>query len=112
VTHTCCVFALLTLYSCMEHTLHLSASHFVQALQVPSIMKTNQSLQDLAKIFDNELDFDIDDSTEVIADLSDAEATIDANRTDFTAGDIVGKVLAFVTQVHISLHSFLFSYCI
>lgn len=83
----------------MEHILHLAASHFAQALQIPSIMMTNQSLQELAKVFDEELHFDVNDSNDVKAEQDDSVAILDAQRTDFNAGDIVGKVLACVAQV-------------
>ncbi|KAF5346279.1 hypothetical protein D9757_014839 [Collybiopsis confluens] len=92
---------------CMEHTLHLAAHHFAQALQIPSIMKTNQDLRQLSKLFD-ELDLDIDDLGCIEADNDDADAIIDANRTDFEAGDAVGKIFAFIAQVRASDHATLF----
>ncbi|KAF5356670.1 hypothetical protein D9757_013203 [Collybiopsis confluens] len=92
---------------CMEHTLHLAAHHFAQALQIPSIMKTNQDLRQLSKLFD-ELDLDIDDSGCIEADDDDADAIIDANCTDFEAGDAVGKIFAFIAQVRASDHATLF----
>ncbi len=83
----------------MEHTLHLAASHFAQALQIPSIMQTNANLQDLAAVFDNVLDLDIDDSEEIEVDEVDEAAVAAASITDFEPGDVVGKVLAFIAQV-------------
>ncbi len=92
----------------MEHTLHLAASHFAQALQIPSIMQTNASLEELAAVLDDKLFLEIDDSDDIAADEVDADAIANAHITEFEAGDIVGKVLAFIAQVNQFLSMTLF----
>ncbi|KAF5347190.1 hypothetical protein D9758_011073 [Tetrapyrgos nigripes] len=86
--------------SCIEHTFHLMPSHFIQALQVPSIMAIGQCLHDSEQeeLFDD-FDNDIDPSQEEEPDDDDDEAVELATSTEWTPGDIVGKILAFVAQV-------------
>jgi hypothetical protein len=88
---------------CIEHSIHLMACHFVTALKVPGIGRTRAKIhasspaqQDL-----NEFDesFDVDISMEVEASSNDAEAMHAALNTTFEAGDIVGKLMAFIAQL-------------
>ncbi|KAF5320223.1 hypothetical protein D9758_017607 [Tetrapyrgos nigripes] len=86
--------------NCIEHTFNLMPSHFCQALQIPSIMVIGQHLHDNEQegLFED-FDDDIDPSGEEEPDDDDDEAVEQAMSTEWTPGDIVGKILAFVAQI-------------
>ncbi|KAF5371781.1 hypothetical protein D9758_003569 [Tetrapyrgos nigripes] len=75
--------------NCIEHTFNLMPSHFVQALQIPSIMAIGRGLHDF------EVETLLDD-----LDDDDDEAVEQAMSMEWTPGDIVGKILAFIAQLH------------
>ena len=77
---------------CIEHTIHLMATHFIKALGIPSLSKTKNQI-------DAEDDFDVDVSMDIEASTDDAEAIQMLTVTEFAAGDVVGKLMAFITQL-------------
>ncbi|KAM6491480.1 hypothetical protein JOM56_013049 [Amanita muscaria] len=88
---------------CIEHTVHLMACHFVTALNVPGLGRIKQKIhasrsggQDQDE-FDES--FDVDTSMEVEASSEDADAMCAALDVEFDAGDVVGKLMAFIAQI-------------
>jgi hypothetical protein len=88
---------------CIEHSIHLMACHFVTALNVPGIGRTKAKIHapDSAQQEVNEFEesFDVDISMEVEASSDDAEAMLAAFDDTFEAGDVVGKLMAFIAQL-------------
>ena len=89
------------------------ACHFIAALGIPGLGKTKRRLQgsktgdgDKSKGDDksedgdeyNE-DLDVETSMEAEAEADDVEAVLAASEADFEAGDVVGKILAFIAQL-------------
>jgi hypothetical protein len=79
------------------------ACHFVTALNVPGIGRTKAKIhapssaqQELDEFEEN---FDVDISLEVEALPDDAEAMHAAFDITFEAGDVVGKLMAFIAQL-------------
>ncbi|KAF8622966.1 hypothetical protein AX15_006605, partial [Amanita polypyramis BW_CC] len=107
---------------CIKHTIHLMASHFVGALDVPGLARTKRKVhsqrqpaldeelsEGLAADNDNDDkdddehdDFDVETCTEVEATVDDAEAILAASNASFEPGDIVGKLLALIAQLRSS----------
>lgn len=85
---------------CIEHTIHLMATHFIKALGIPSLLKakhqTNIGDESVDELADN---FDVDVSMDIEASTDDAEAIEMSTVTDFDAGDVVGKLMAFIAQL-------------
>ena len=85
------------------------ASHFVSALNISSLRNSQKNIHgdnidedtgiDDHKDLENEEDFDIDTNMEVEASGDDEDATWEASITEFDAGDIVGKLMAFIAQL-------------
>ena len=73
---------------CIEHTIHLMATHFIKALGIFSLSKTKQ-----------QIDFDVDVSMDIEALTDDAEAIQMSMVTDFDAGNVVRKLMAFIAQL-------------
>ena len=94
---------------CIEHTMHLMACHFIKALDIPSLACMKQQLHgkgkeaevEEAEASDSEDDdeLDIDTNLEVEASADDADALHEASATNFEPGDVVGKMMAFITQL-------------
>jgi hypothetical protein len=80
------------------------ACHFVTALNVPGLGRTKAKIHapDSAQQELNEFEesFDVDISMEVEALPDDAEAMHAAFDISFEAGDVVGKLMAFIAQLH------------
>ena len=68
------------------------ATHFIKALGIPSLSKTKNQI-------DAEDDFDVDVSMDIEASTDDAEAIQMSTITEFAAGDVVGKLMAFIAQL-------------
>ena len=89
--------------------MHLMACHFIKALNIPSLARVKQNLHGKAKEADadkeaeasdsDDDELDIDTNMEVEASADDAEALREAAVTDFEPGNIVGKMMAFITQL-------------
>jgi len=76
------------------------AAHFVAALDIPALQKTKQKIHTPSHDkYDEE--FDVETSTEVEASSEDVAACKAAMVTDFTAGDMVGKLMAFIAQLRL-----------
>jgi hypothetical protein len=75
------------------------ASHFVAALKIPAVRSAHGRAHGGGDEHDSNEHLDIDTSMEVEASETDTEAIREASVTDFDAGDVVGKVLAFVAQI-------------
>jgi len=76
------------------------AAHFVAALDIPALQKTKQKIHTPSHDeYDEE--FDVETSTEVEASLEDVAALWAAMVTDFTAGDVVSKLMAFIAQLRL-----------
>ena len=82
--------------SCMEHTVHLMACHFVKALGIPLLRQSRQQVHS-----STEDEFNVDTSTEIEASVDDTEAIQAASITEFDAGDVVSKLMAFVSQLRL-----------
>ncbi|KAM6498413.1 Ribonuclease H-like domain containing protein [Amanita muscaria] len=88
---------------CIEHTIHLMASHFVSALQITSLHKAKQRIHG-PDYSDGEVDeydeeFDVEISVELEASENDVDAIRAASTVTFDAGDVVGKLMAFISQL-------------
>ena len=87
------------------------ASHFVSALNISSLQKSWKNIHgddidedagiDDHKDLENEEDFDINTNMEVEASGDDEDATWEASITEFDAGDVVGKLMAFIAQLRL-----------
>ncbi len=77
--------------------------HFVTALNVPGIGRTKAKIHAPGsaqqELDDFEESFDVDISLEVEALPDDAEAMHAAFDVTFEAGDVVGKLMAFIAQL-------------
>lgn len=89
----------ISLFRCIEHTMHLMASHFVAALGIPSLQKSRHHVHgtNIGDEYDEELDVETNTNIEVSED--DVEAVRAASITDFNPGDVVGKLMAFIAQL-------------
>ena len=86
--------------------MHLMACHFIKALNIPLLAHVKEHLhgreaavEGADEVSDNE-ELDIDTSIEVEASADDAEALREASMTDFEPGDVVGKKMALIAQLH------------
>jgi len=90
-------------YRCIEHSIHLMACHFVTALDVPGLGQTKAKLHASSSgqqgIDEFDESFDVDTSTEIEASADDAEAMHAAFNVTFEAGDVIGKLMAFIAQL-------------
>ena len=85
------------------------ASHFVSALNISRLRDTQKRIHvavddapgtsDREDLEDEEDNFDVDTNMEVEALRDDEDAMREASVTDFDAGDVVGKLMAFITQL-------------
>ena len=80
--------------------MHCAAYHFIKTLHIPSIMKTNNTLDNEPDDLDDGGDIDI--STEIKASSDNVAAMASTTATDFEPGDVLGKLLAFINQVCMS----------
>ena len=84
--------------------MHLGACHFVAALNISGLQKAWKQVHGAANSeetdeYDEE--FDVDTSPEIEASAGDIEAVQVASVTDFEAGDVLGKVMAFIAQLRL-----------
>ena len=77
--------------------MHLGACRFVVALNIPAVQKAKQQVHG-EEIDEYDEDLDVDTCLEVEASADDVEAIQAASVTDFDAGDVVGKLMAFISQ--------------
>jgi len=100
------IFLTCSSISCFDHTFHLMACHFVKALNIPGLQKARQQVHDTAthdnsegvNEYDENLIVDVFMETEALP--NNAADVLEASITDFEAGDIVGKLMAFLGQLH------------
>jgi hypothetical protein len=93
--------------SCVDHSMHRAAYHFIKALHIPSLSKTKSALQaeddqnggDEPEVLDEE---DTDVSMDIEASADDVAAMASTTMTNFEPGDVLGQLLAFVNQVRMS----------
>ena len=76
---------------CIEHTIHLIATHFIKALGITSLSKTKQQII--------EDDFDVNVSMNIEVSTDNAEAIQMSMVMDFDPGDVIGKLMAFISQL-------------
>ena len=102
--------------------MHLMACHFVKALKITPLArikqqlhgkkakgkeakedsearKTDEEVENEAEASDDDEEMDIDTSMEVEPSADDIDALHEASMTDFKPGDVVGKLMAFVSQL-------------
>ncbi|KAM6502733.1 hypothetical protein JOM56_002710 [Amanita muscaria] len=90
---------------CIEHTFHLMACHFIKALKIPALATNRRPIHQDASSEDDgtgngdDDDFDVDTSMEVEAAEDDVLAIREASNPMFDAGDVVGKLMAFIAQL-------------
>ena len=89
------------------------ASHFVSALNISSLQNSWKNIHGIADNIDGDAgiddredlkdkeDFNVDTNMEVEASGDDDDAVWEASITDFDAGDIVGKLMAFIAQLRL-----------
>src|SRR6266542_161342 len=99
---------------CIDHSMHRAAYHFLNALHIPSLMKMKRAFrageeskngeeeEDDDDDDDDEDDEDVDVSTNIEALADDVMAMASTTVTDFEPGDVLGKLLTLVNQVHMS----------
>ena len=84
---------------------NISAKHFTAALNIPSLEKMKWQIHGTGtgKSDEDEFneDYDVDTSMDVEASTNNSEAILDTFVVDFVMGDIIGKVLAFINQIHL-----------
>ena len=89
--------------SCIEHTIHLMASHFVSTLWISSLCKTKQQIHgadnDDCKVDEYDEEYDIETSMEIEASENDVDAIRAGSTITFDAGDVIGKLMAFIAQL-------------
>lgn len=83
--------------------IHLMASHFVLALNTPRLRVSWKHIHGTTD--DIEDNFNIDTSMEVEASWDDKDMMHEASITNFDAGNDVGKLIAFVAQLHLCSES-------
>ena len=92
----------------MEHSLHLSAKHFVQAVTPTSPNKIAKKIKSALQKAHINGDVDLDRLDEEVIGFSfddgddggeDDGGEYDSNTSDFDVGDSLGKALALVGQV-------------
>ena len=85
----------------MEHMMRLAACHFVHVLGIPVIFNARQHAQQGGEDEEDKDDeeFDVDTSMEVEASEDNPNAICELLITDFDAGDVVGKLMVFVSQL-------------
>ena len=71
--------------------IHFMATHFIKALDITSLSKTKQQI-----IEDN---FDVDVSMNIEASIDNAKAIQMSMVMDFDPGDVIGKLMAFISQL-------------
>lgn len=76
--------------------MHWGAYHFIKVLGIPSLMHVKKAASD------GDDDDEIDTSANVEASSNDVDAMLQTTIVDFDAGDVIGKLLAFVNQVRMS----------
>ena len=96
--------------------MHLGACHFVGALGIPGVLQSKRRVQKACTSEDTaagdteqdeneegkeDEDFDVDTSMEVEASEDDLDAVREASVTDFDAGDVVGKLMALISQLRL-----------
>jgi hypothetical protein len=87
----------------MEHSLHLSAKHFVQAIAPSSAQKIAKKIKSVLQKaeIDGEIDLDMLDEEVVGFSFDDGDdngSEDDGDTASFSAGDSLGKALALVSQ--------------
>ena len=95
------------IYRCIDHTIHIMAAHFIKKLNIQSLQSTKctllhsftmlQSRDDLDDEYGK--DFDIETCMEAEAGPAEADAILETYSTNFIAGDAVGKLMAFISQI-------------
>ena len=99
------------IYRCIEHTIHIMAAHFIKKLNIQGLQSTkcalshnySTTLQNRDNLDDEYgKDFDVETCMEAEASPTEAEAILGAYSTDFVAGDTVGKLMAFISQIRAS----------
>ena len=81
----------------MEHTIHFGACRFVVALSILAVQKAKWQIHG-EEVDEYDEDLDVDTCLEVEASADNVEAVQAASVTDFDAGDVVGKLMAFISQ--------------
>ena len=96
------------IYRCIEHTIHIMAAHFIKKLNIRGLQSTKHALsQNNSTTLQNGenlddkygKDFDVETCMEAEASPTKADAILKAYSTDFVAGDTVGKLMAFISQI-------------
>jgi hypothetical protein len=96
--------------------MNLAATHFIQALGIPTSSNVKRAIHGSKRKgteTDNESDesgeegddskeFDVEVNMEIEATPDDVAAMVGTTITDFEAGDVVGKLMAFVNQLRTS----------
>ena len=70
--------------------IHLMATHFIKALGIPSLSRTKQQIED---------GFNVDVSMDPEASTDDAKEIQMSMITDFNAGNVIEKLMAFIAQL-------------
>ena len=88
--------------------IHIMAAHFIKKLNIQSLQSTKHMLSHNNSVtlqsgdnLDDEYgeDFDVETSMEAKESPAEADAILNAYSTDFVAGDAVGKLMAFISQI-------------
>ena len=83
--------------------MHRATYHFIKSLHISSFTKTKHTAaEDENDDQPENLDDNIDMSTDIEASSGDVAAMASTAMTNFEPGDVLGKLLAFVNQVHMS----------
>jgi len=88
--------------------IHLMDYHFTWALsrtkkrlQVQSMTDTdNEDEQDKLALSECDKDLDVDVSMDKDAMEHNGEGILEASNTDFEAGNVIGKLMAFIALIH------------
>jgi hypothetical protein len=76
--------------------------------------KIHTTTNDFYGIDEFDENFDVNHSIEIEALAEGVDAMLDATITDFVVGDVIGKLMAFVVQLHLSsedIRDFLLQLC-
>lgn len=87
--------------SCFDHTSHLMSCYFVKALNISGLQKAQQQVYDTTTTHDKYSESFIVDVFMENKDSPNNTADVqEASITDFEAGDVINKLMAFLGQLH------------
>ena len=102
----CTVSITTVVKSCIDHSMHCATYHFIKSLHISSFMKTKRTAaEDENDDQPEDSDNNIDMSTNIKASSGGVAAMVSTAMTNFEPEDVLGKLLAFVCNLHSPTYS-------